>query len=152
MCTQNSWAAELYQRHGETIENVLTNQVSVSIKEKVRLVGTSFLIELQSQWFNHQIRNKWLKKFFDYVDRYYVKVHNLRNLSDVGLHSFKKKVYDEIKRDTTESILNHIKSEREGEIIDKFLLKNCVEMFESMGMGSLCEYREELEAPLTFST
>ena len=45
-----------------------------------------------------------------------------------------------------------ITSERDGEIIDKALVKNIIEFFQSMGMGSLDAYNADLEAPLLAST
>ena len=49
--------------------------------------------------------NKWLKKFFTYLDRYYVKHHSLPTLSQAGLRSFRTHIYDEMKEDTTAAIL-----------------------------------------------
>ena len=155
MCTQRSpynWSRELYQRHGETIENYLTSTVLPALRAKTGLGGTILLGELQLRWMNHQIMNKWLKKFFVYLDRYYVKHHTLPTLSQAGLRSFRTHVYEECKSDATYSILHLINSEREGEIIDKSLVKSIVELYESMGMGSLDAYNADLEEPLLDST
>ena len=155
MCTQRSpynWSRELYQRHGETIENYLTSKVLTALREKAGQGGTILLAELRVRWSNHQIMNKWLKKFFVYLDRYYVKHHTLPTLSQAGLRSFRTHIYEETKADATESILHLINSEREGEIIDKSLVKSIVELFESMGMGSLDSYNADLEEPLLTST
>lgn len=155
MCTQRSpynWSRELYQRHGETIENYLTSKVLTALREKAGQGGTILLAELHVRWSNHQIMNKWLKKFFVYLDRYYVKHHTLPTLSQAGLRSFRTHIYEETKSDATESILHLINSEREGEIIDKSLVKSIVELFESMGMGSLDAYNADLEDPLLEST
>lgn len=155
MCTQRSpynWSKDLYQRHGETIERYLTSTVLPALREKTEQGGTILLTELQSRWSNHQIMNKWLKKFFTYLDRYYVKHHSLPTLSQAGLKHFKTHVYDEMKRDTTAAILTLIDEEREGEIIDKTLVKSIVELYESMGMTTLDSYTADLEGPLLDST
>jgi cullin 1 len=92
MCTQRSpynWSRDLYQRHGETIENYLVKTVRPALQDKVGQGGTILLTELQYRWSNHQIMNKWLKKFFTYLDRYYVKHHSLPTLSQAGLKHFK---------------------------------------------------------------
>ena len=96
--------------------------------------------------------NKWLKKFFTYLDRYYVKHHSLPTLSQAGLRCFRTNVYDEMKGETTTAILSLINEEREGKIIDKSLVKWIVELYENMGMGSLDEYNADLEVPLLNST
>jgi len=155
MCTQRSpynWSRDLYQRHGETIERYLTSTVLPALLEKTGQGGTILLAELYHRWSNHQIMNKWLKKFFTYLDRYYVKHHSLPTLSQAGLRHFKTHIYDEMKRDTTAAILILIDEEREGEIIDKTLVKSIVELYESMGMGTLDAYTSDLEAPLLEST
>jgi cullin 1 len=131
---------------------VLEKQVYLSVKNKSVLGGTSLLMELQNQWIKHKIRNRWNVNFFNHVDRFYVKYHNLRKLSDVGLQSFKEIVYEGIKEDATKYIISLLISDREGEIIDRSLIKDCVELFEIMGMGTLCEYRADLEAPLLLSS
>lgn len=155
MCTQRApynWSSELYQRHGETIERYLTSNVLPALRDKTGQGGTILLTELQNRWLNHQIMNKWLKKFFTYLDRYYVKHHSLPTLSQAGLRCFKTNIYDEMKPDTTRAILGLINDEREGKIIDKSLVKSIVELYENMGMGSLDAYNADLEEQLLNST
>ena len=155
MCTQRSpynWSRELYQRHGETIENYLTTNVLPALREKTGQGGTILLTELKARWLNHQIMNKWLKKFFTYLDRYYVKHHSLPTLSQAGLRCFRTHIYDSMKQDTTSAILALINDEREGKIIDKSLVKSIVELYESMGMGSLDAYNSDLEEALLSNT
>lgn len=155
MCTQRSpynWSRELYERHGQTIECYLTSNVLPALREKTGQGGTILLRELNHRWTNHQIMNKWLKKFFTYLDRYYVKHHSLPTLSQSGLRRFQTHVYDEMKRDTTTAILDLINEEREGKFIDKSLIKNIVELYESMGMGTLDAYNADLEEALLTAT
>lgn len=155
MCTQRSpynWSRELYQRHGETIENYLRATVLPALRDKTGQGGTILLTELQHRWSNHEIMNKWLKKFFTYLDRYYVKHHSLPTLSEAGLRNFRTHIYDQVKADATTSILDLITDEREQKIIDKTLVKSIVELYESMGMGSLDSYNTDLEEPLLQNT
>lgn len=155
MCTQRSpynWSRELYQRHGETIQRYLTDNVLPALRDRTGQGGTILLSELKHRWQNHQIMNKWLKKFFTYLDRYYVKHHSLPTLSQAGLRCFRDRVYDEIKEQATGAILGLINEEREGRIIDKSLVKSVIELYESMGMGSLDAYNADLEEPLLRAT
>lgn len=155
MCTQRSpynWSRELYQRHGETIQRYLTENVLPALRDKTGQGGTILLSELKHRWQNHQIMNKWLKKFFTYLDRYYVKHHSLPTLSQAGLRCFRDRVYDVIKKDSTAAIHGLINEEREGRIIDKSLVKSVVELYECMGMGTLDAYNADLEEPLLAST
>jgi cullin 1 len=110
------------------------------------------LAELKHRWSNHQIMNKWLKKFFTYLDRYYVKHHSLPTLEQAGLRCFRSQVYDVVKTDSTAAILEFIQKERESQIIDTSLVKSIVELYEAMGMGSLDAYNQDLEIPLLEAT
>ena len=155
MCTQRSpynWSRELYQRHGDTIEQYLTTHVLPALRDKMGKNSNILLKELHHRWTNHQIMNKWLKKFFTYLDRYYVKHHSLPTLSQAGLRCFRQHIYDATKAETTDAILELINDEREGKIIDKSLVKSIVELYESMGMGSLDSYNQDLEVELLKST
>ena len=155
MCTQRSpynWSRDLYTRHGETIEAYLRNTVLPALQDKTGQGGTILLNELKHRWSNHQIMNKWLKKFFTYLDRYYVKHHSLPTLEMAGLQHFKTEIYQNCKENTTSAIISLIDEEREGEIIDKTLVKSIVELYESMGTGSLDSYTFDLETPLLEAT
>jgi len=155
MCTQRSpynWSRDLYTRHGETIEQYLRNTVLPALQNKTGQGGTILLQELKHRWTNHQIMNKWLKKFFTYLDRYYVKHHSLPTLEQAGLQHFKAEIYMNSKENSTSAIISLIDEEREGEIIEKSLVKSIVELYESMGMGSLDAYTNDLEQPLLEGT
>lgn len=155
MCTQRSpynWSRDLYTRHGETIEAYLRNTVLPALQDKTGQGGTILLNEIKHRWSNHQIMNKWLKKFFTYLDRYYVKHHSLPTLEQAGLGHFKTEIYEHSKENTTSAIISLIDEEREGEIIDKTLVKSIIELYESMGMGSLDSYTNDLEQPLLDAT
>jgi len=155
MCTQRSpynWSSELYTKHGETIKTYLTNKVLPALREKSGQGGPILLKELQYRWSNHQLMNKWLMKFFIYLDRYHVTHHTLPTLGEAGLTHFKTQIYEVIKTDSTEAILSLINQEREGEIIDKTLVKSNVETYEMIGMGNLDAYVNDLETPFLAST
>ena len=57
-----------------------------------------------------------------------------------------------MKENTTAVILALINQERDGEIIDKALIKSIVELYEGIGMGSLDSYSQDLEVELIQST
>jgi cullin 1 len=57
-----------------------------------------------------------------------------------------------VKDNSTSAIISLIDEEREGEIIEKTLVKSIVELYESMGMGDLNSYTNDLEQPLLDAT
>lgn len=152
MCTQRApfnWSEQLYQRHGETISSYLEKVVFPALKDR----HDEFLLkELVRRWENHKIMNKWMQKFFMYLDRYYVKYLTLPSLADSGLGHFKGLVFEKLKKDVTNAILDLVNQEREGATIDRGLVKACVELFETMGMGHADVYELDLETPLLHST
>ena len=131
------------------------------------------LTELTKRWANHKIMNKWMRLFFMYLDRYYVKHHSLptsaaprpflralpprsrahhRRLDVAGLKHFKTLVYNEVKKDVVNAMIGLIDAERDEKLIDRGLVKNCVELLEAMGMGSLDAYVTDFEDQLLGST
>eukprot|EP00752_Nemacystus_decipiens_P005718 g5175.t1 len=152
MCTQRSpynWSEQLYDRHGDTISQYLSGTVVNALREQH---GEFLLKELVRRWSNHKIMNQWMQKFFQYLDRYYVKHHSLPSLSEAGLKHFKNLVYDVVKTTVVNAMLDVINKEREGTIIDRPLIGSCVELFESMGMGTLDSYVADLEEALLSNT
>ncbi|CAM9571939.1 unnamed protein product, partial [Discosporangium mesarthrocarpum] len=152
MCTQRSpynWSEQLYDRHGQTIRLYLSGTVVKALRDQH---GEFLLKELVRRWSNHKIMNQWMQKFFQYLDRYYVKHHSKPTLNEAGLMHFRNLVYDVTKKTVVNAVLEVINQEREGAIIDRALIKACVELFESMGMGSLQSYSDDLEEPLLSNT
>ncbi|CAK4609205.1 hypothetical protein AeMF1_020873 [Aphanomyces euteiches] len=147
MCTQRTpynWSAQLYTRHGETFEAYLRENVLPALQNQ----HDEFLLnELHRRWQNHKLMNKWMSKFFMYLDRYYVKHNSLPTLADAGLNAFKTVVFSVIKKDVVDAMLELVEKEREGEIVDTTLLRNCIEVFETMGMGTLDVYVSDFEEP-----
>lgn len=148
MCTQRSpynFSEQLYERHGGTFDTYLENNVVPSL-EKAH--DEFFLQELVTRWQNQKLMNKWMSRFFMYLDRYYVKHHSLPTLEEAGLQSFDRVVFQKVKGRVKWAMLELIEKERNGEIIDTTLMRNCVEIFEVMGMKSLDVYQNHLEKEL----
>ena len=63
------------------------------------------LKELELRWKNHLIMNKWLQKFFMYLDRYFVKHHSFPTLALSGLRQFKVRSGPLVQRS---SLISHL--------------------------------------------
>jgi cullin 1 len=81
-----------------------------------------------------------------------VKYHQLPSLEDAGLRYYKTIVFDAVKRDITEAIVDLINKERGGAMVDKALIRSCIEVYEKMGMGTLDAYVADFEAQLLAAT
>uniref|UniRef100_H3HCN3 Cullin family profile domain-containing protein n=1 Tax=Phytophthora ramorum TaxID=164328 RepID=H3HCN3_PHYRM len=148
MCTQRSpynFSEQLYDRHGQTFDAYLEHKVLPSLEQAH---DEFFLQELVKRWTNHKLMMKWMTRFFMYLDRYYVKHHSLPTLDDAGLQSFDRMVFQKVKVRVKDAMIELIEKERNGEIIDTTLMRNCVEIFEVMGMKSLDVYQSCLESDL----
>ena len=152
LCTQKhpyNYSTELYERHGQVIVDYLSMTVVPSLHDKH---DTFLLHEVCRRWSNHKIMNRWMKSFFMYLDRYYVQYHSLPKLTDAGLNHFKDIVYEELKKDVSNAVIFQINEERDKIPIDRSLLKNVVDLYVQMGVGSIEVYEADLEAPFLNST
>uniref|UniRef100_A0A7S1TYF3 Cullin family profile domain-containing protein n=1 Tax=Phaeomonas parva TaxID=124430 RepID=A0A7S1TYF3_9STRA len=152
MCVQRApynYSEQLYKRHGETIENYLTNTVLPAINSK----NNDFILtELVHRWGNHKIMNMWMRKFFMYLDRYYVNHENLPALEDSGVTKFKTIVYDVVKERVVDALLQEIDRERENAVIDRQRVRDCISLLEDIGMATLDVYTNDFEEQLLEST
>ena len=152
MCTQRApknFSDQLYSEHGNVISSYLANTVLPALSEKR---DTLLLADLVTRWKHHQIMNKWMKRFFTYLDRYYVKHHSHKTLITVGILAFKSEVYAKIKDNIVSAILAQIARERDGEEVDHSQLKKCVGIFETMGESKLDCYINDFEDRLLTSS
>ncbi|XRB06435.1 cullin 1 [Pycnococcus provasolii] len=152
MCTQkppHDYSAHLYERYRESFNVYLSTQVMPALRN---LRDEHMLHELVKRWDNHKIMVRWLSRFFNYLDRYYITRHGLNDLNDVGRLCFKELVYAELKRPVKDAILSLIEKERDGETVNYSLLKKVLTIFVEIGMNSLEAYETDFEAALLSTT
>lgn len=61
-------------------------------------------------------------------------------------------VYVEVKRKAKDAVLKLIEREREGELIDKVLVRNILDIFIEVGMGGMESYEKDFEEPMLQET
>ena len=152
MCTQKppcDYSRQLYDKYQETFEDYINSTVLPSLKEKL---DEFMLQELVKSWENHKVMVRWLSRFFHYLDRYFIANRSLRPLNEVGLNCFRDLVYREIKVTTRVVVIGLINKEREGEQIDRTLMKNVINIFVEIGMGRMDAYQEDFEAHMLTDT
>ncbi|KAL5711512.1 Cullin-1 [Ranunculus cassubicifolius] len=145
MCTQkapNDYSQQLYDRYREAFEEYINTDVLPSLREK----HDEFLLrELVMRWGNHKIMIRWLSRFFHYLDRYFVARRSLPTLNEVGLNCFRDLIYNELNVKVKDAVLVLIEKEREGEQIDRALVKNVLGIFVEIGMGMMDRYERDFE-------
>ena len=152
MCTQkppNDYSAALYGRYRETFNEYLSRTVLSSLDKKM---DETMLKELVRRWENHKIMVRWMSRFFGYLDRYYIGRHSYPTLDDVGAMCFRDLVYVHVKSDVKNAIMKLILRERDGEQIDRDLIKRVLEIFVAMGMGNMEVYETDFEEFLLADT
>lgn len=152
MCTQkppHDFSQQLYERYREAFNEYITNVALPALEEKS---GEFMLKELVRRWDDHKVMVRWLSRFFNYLDRYYIQRHNLAQLNDVGALCFRDLVYAKLKTTAKDAILELIDKERDGEQIDRALVKNALGIFVEMGMGGMETYETDFEAFLLTNT
>ncbi|GER46235.1 cullin 1 [Striga asiatica] len=152
MCTQkppHDYSQQLYDNYREAFEEYITSTVLPSLREK----HDEFMLrELVQRWLNHKIMVRWLSRFFHYLDRYFIARRSLPSLKEVGLTCFRDLVYQELNGKVRSAVIFLIDQEREGEQIDRALLKNVLDIFVEIGMGQMDYYEKDFEEALLNDT
>ncbi|KAK4717586.1 hypothetical protein R3W88_015924 [Solanum pinnatisectum] len=125
MCSQKppySYAPQLYDKYKEALDEYINSTFLPALREKQ---DAEFMLrELVKRWENYKRMLRWLFIFFHYLSRYHIPRRSLPTLNDVGLTCFD----------------NLIEKEREGEQIDRALLKNVLDIFAEIGRGEMEYY------------
>ncbi|KAL3632108.1 Cullin-1 [Castilleja foliolosa] len=149
MCTQkhpHDYSQQLYDKYREVFEEYITSTVVPCLMEK----HDEFLLkELVKRWHNHKVMLRWLSGFFNYLDRFLVPKKSLPSLNEVGLACFRDLVYKEINGKVRDAVISLIEQEREGEQIDRALLKNVLAIFVEIGMGKMDCYENDFEEAMS---
>eukprot|EP00960_Hanusia_phi_P022722 671639-Hanusia_phi.AAC.1 len=133
MCTQkapNNYADQLYQKYAMIYETYLHATVLPAIKSKK---GEAMLHEFAKRWKNHKLLVRQMWKLFVYLDRFYIKRISGLPLKAVGVQKFEQVVFNAVKEEVRAGILGMIEKEREGEDVDRELLKSVVNVFVEIG-------------------
>lgn len=153
MCIQKvprSYAKDLYIRVQNTLKIYLRTSTLPALNG---LRGKEAMLkELGRRWANHKLMVKWVTRTFSYIDRYYVKRYEEPTLQNAGYMVFKKEVFDCIVSDVRKAALDIVRRERDGEAVDRSLLKAVLAIFVEMGMGKLDVYTTEWEIPFLEDT
>ncbi|GKU86774.1 hypothetical protein SLEP1_g1254 [Rubroshorea leprosula] len=149
MCEQkppHDYSQQLYDKYREAFEEYITSTVLPSLREK----HDEFMLrELVKRWSNHKVMIFWLLRFFHYLDRKFIPRRSLPALNEVGLTCFRELVYNEINGKVRDAVITLIDKEREGERIDRTLLKNVLDIFVEIDMEC---YEKDFEEPMLNDT
>lgn len=137
MCIQKGHychTERLYRKYDESFVDYLHGVVLPAI---LRTTGEYQVKEMVNRWEDHQIMKKWMFDFFKYLDRFYVKRHNQRPLKEVALNNFRTIVFDSVKVSLTNGLIQLIRKDRQGDEIDRDLLRKAIQIYVEMGSSNV---------------
>ncbi|TYI14706.1 hypothetical protein ES332_A08G138700v1 [Gossypium tomentosum] len=138
MCNQKAphdYSEQLYDKYKETLDEYITSIILPSLKDK----HDEFMPrELVERWLNHKIM--------------FIIQRSVPGLNEVGTTCFLNLVYEDVHPTIKDIVLSLIDKEREGEQIDRALLKNALDIFVEMGGGQMNRYQDDFEAPFLQET
>ncbi|CAO2654322.1 Nn.00g110550.m01.CDS01 [Neocucurbitaria sp. VM-36] len=123
--------------------NLLANAQSVggTTTNERRVAGEKFLKGLKQAWGDHQVCTSMLADVLMYMDRVYCADHRRPSIFNAAMVLFRDQIlHSQVSENDTRAILgllNHIildqiQMERDGDVIDKHLIKSCVWMLEGL--------------------
>ncbi|QPG75927.1 hypothetical protein FOA43_003313 [Brettanomyces nanus] len=129
----------LYDRVEGQIRKCLSEQVRLGLLNKLASSGIDdrqFLQALNKEWEDHLLSMRMISDVLMYLDRVYAKESHLPLIYDVGLNAFRDSVIkynnNEIGDKIITIIIDYLNRSRLGEIVDKFIIKAVIYMFESL--------------------
>lgn len=125
MCTQkppNDSSLPLYQKYQKKMEEHMNSTVLPALNEKC---GNEYMLlrKLVERWSNRKTFVKSVSLLFHYLDRFFIVRRSLLSLKEVGLGCFRDLVYNKLQCKIKEAVLALVDREREGEDIDRKLMK-----------------------------
>ncbi|KAH7976096.1 hypothetical protein HPB52_008637 [Rhipicephalus sanguineus] len=137
---------------GERLYRGLREAVTEHLVKKVRAlvlaaVDDDFLRTLNRAWEDHQASMRMISDIVMYLDLVHVPRNNVDSVSEAGVLLFRDRVarYGDVQDRLRETMLGLVKTEREGESVDRASLKKACEMLVALGLGSRSVYEEDFE-------
>jgi len=133
----------LYQGVQSSVQTYLTSvSTAVATTPDERL-----LEEIADRWGDHQVTMNMVRDILMYMDRTYVPQHNKTKVYDLGLQIFRDSIarHPLVKERLKVLLLANIKAEREGELVDRSLLRGTLSMLVDLGIEGTGVYEEDFE-------
>jgi cullin 1 len=130
LCDENDKAKEL----NDYFRTTLQDHISKTIVPRLQNLKEEILLQaFVKQWNNYTILVHFMRKMFNYLDRYYLKNTNMQALAMSSLQFFKEKCFTVLQDNLRQAVLNQITKDRDGEQVDWDLLKSSISAFVQMG-------------------
>ncbi|GAY60761.1 hypothetical protein CUMW_204560 [Citrus unshiu] len=118
---------QMYDKYQQILADYMPSKVLPYLREKHD--EYDLLRELLKSWANHKFLAKWLSRVFLPLQAGYIPRMALPELNAFGLSCFRDLVFEAIKDKVKDAVIALIDREREGEEIDRTLVKNVLDLF-----------------------
>ncbi|KAM5586477.1 cullin-1-like [Rosa sericea] len=139
----------LYEKFKKSLEDIISSSVLPSLAAKENEL---LLRELVQMWSNYKIMARWLCRFFEYMDRYYIPRHCLASLTDTSIDCFCNLVFNGLANRIQAAAMSLINQERYGQLIDAKLLQDVMSIFMEIGQNRSPSYYEIIERAMLGET
>ncbi|XP_077415937.1 cullin-3-B-like isoform X1 [Vanacampus margaritifer] len=150
---RNAYTMVLH-KHGEKLYTGLREVVTEHLINKVRqdvlkCLNNKFLQILNQEWNDHQTATIMIRDILMYMDRVYVQQNSVENVYNLSVIVFRDQVihYSCIREHLWQTLLDMIKRERRGEVVDRGSIRNTCQMLMVLGLDSRIVYEEDFERP-----
>ena len=136
MCIQRNpynFSQQLYDAYRTTFRDYLKMQVLPELQSKQE---GRLLESLTRVWQNHLVMVKWMRAFFQYLDRHFVSQKKLPKLDTQAMRIFISEVYTPLRISIEQAISSQALAEREGEAVDQTCIREVVFMLGKLGAAS----------------
>ncbi|XP_011090310.1 cullin-1-like [Sesamum indicum] len=140
---------KLYDYYKKTFEDYISSKVLPSLRGKQ---NEQLLQELLRRWKIHKTMTYWMSRFFHYLDRYYTVRRKLPSLVTTANLAFYHLVYGEMNDQVRDAVLSLIDREREGEEIDKGIVREAIDIYVEIADGSRKYYVQDFEEAMMKAT
>mmetsp|Transcript_663 Transcript_663/g.868 ORF Transcript_663/g.868 Transcript_663/m.868 type:complete len:762 (-) Transcript_663:538-2823(-) len=138
-------------KHGELLYNGVQTEVENQLKktglELAKSAEPVLLEDLVDAWEYHCMTLTMIKDILMYMDRTFVQQWKKTPIYDMGLEKFRDQVvrHRKIKDRVRQQLLDNILKERNGEIIDRDIMRKTLSMLVKLGVNSIQVYQNDFE-------
>merc|ERR1719433_1742521 len=145
MCIQrepNNYSGAVYDRVQQTTETYFKDYFVTNLQSQQERSEQAFLEEFAQRWKQCHFTVGGMKRMFNYLNRYHVpNSDGLLELAENGYRLFKEHVFDHYNEALRNTLLHFIESERNGNIVKRELIKDCVYIFVGLGQELKTNYK-----------
>merc|ERR1719499_45377 len=145
MCIQrepNNFSGAIYDRVQFTTQTYFEGSFIPSLRTARERSEQAFLDEFAKRWKQCHFTVGGMKRMFNYLNRYHVpNSDGLLELAENGYRLFKEHVFDANNQNLRSTLLHFIESERNGNIVKRELIKDCVYIFVGLGQELKTNYK-----------